>query len=63
MQAWNAVDGFFDGARDDHQHLVDGHHAVVDANDDAGKIGIRKNRNGNGEGEVSADEHQSDDQK
>src|SRR5439155_6999412 len=62
LQTGNAVDGFFDGARDDHQHLVDGHHTVVDANDDARKIRIGKDRNGNGEGEVSADQHQSNNQ-
>ena len=61
LQAGNTVDGFFDGTRDDYQHLVDGHHTVVNANDDARKVGVWENRNRNGEREVPANEHQNDD--
>ena len=60
LQTWDAVDGFLERARDDHEHLVDGHHAVVDADNHAGKIGVGKNGHRDGEREIGADEHQAD---
>ncbi len=46
-QAWDAVDGVLDGLGDRDLHLLNRHHAVVDANDDARKVGIGKDRDGN----------------
>jgi hypothetical protein len=53
-EAGDAVDGVFDGASDSDFHLLDGHDAVVDADDDPGKVGLRKNGDGDAEGEVNA---------
>ena len=39
VETRHAVDGLLDGARDGHHHLVDGHHAVVHADQHARKIG------------------------
>ncbi len=63
LQAGYAVDRLLDGPRDGHHHLVDGHHAVVHADDDAGKVGGGKHRDGNGEGHVNAGQRQDHDQK
>ena len=38
IQPLHGVHGLFDGPRDRHQHLVDGHHAVVHAHHDAREI-------------------------
>ena len=46
LETRNAVHGFFDGTSDGDQHLVDGHYAVVHTDDNAGKVRIRKNGNG-----------------
>jgi len=43
--------------------VVDGHHSVVNADDDARKIRVREDCNWNGEGKIRADEHEADDQK
>ena len=43
LQSGHAVDRLFDGTRDGDHHLVDRHHAVVDADDNARKIGGREN--------------------
>ena len=43
----DAVDGVLDGFGDGDLHLLDGHDAVIDADDDAGKVGLRKDRDGN----------------
>ena len=53
-EAGDAVDGVFDGAGDGDFHLLDGHDAVVDADDDAGEVGLRKDGDGDAEGEVNA---------
>ena len=53
---WHAVDGLFHRARDRDHHLIDRHHAVIDADHDAGKIRGRKNRDGNIEGLIAADQ-------
>ena len=45
-EAGDAVDGVFDGLGDGDLHLLDGHDAVIDADDDAGKIGLRKDGDG-----------------
>src|SRR5205807_7877737 len=62
-QARDTVDGFLQWTRDDHQHLVDGHHSVVNADDNARKIRVREDCHWNGEGQIRADEHEADDQK
>jgi len=61
LQTRHAVDGFFEMTRDSDEHLVDGHDSVINADDDAGKIGIRENGNRNRESEISADQSQSND--
>jgi hypothetical protein len=53
IQPGHRVDGLFDGPGDRDQHLVDGENAVVDAHHDARKIRLRKNRDRNGEREIS----------
>src|SRR5262249_10704071 len=62
LQAWDAVDGFFDGARDGDEHLVDGHDAVVDPDGDARKIGFGENGNGHRQRAISADCSEADNQ-
>ncbi len=44
-------------------HLIDGHDAVVDADQDAGKVGGGKYRDRNSERQIAADQRQSDGQK
>ena len=55
-QAGDAVDGVFDGLGDGDLHLLDGHDAVVDADDDAGEIGVGKDRDGDLKRSVDAGE-------
>src|SRR6185312_2442177 len=62
LQAGNAVDGFFEGAGDGDHHLVNGHHAVVHADDDTGEVGLREDGDGQGEGEIAADQGEGDDE-
>ncbi len=45
-EAGNAVDGVFNGLGDGDLHLLDGHDAVVDADDDAGEVCFRKDGDG-----------------
>ncbi len=45
-EAGNAVDGVLDGFGDGDLHLLDGHDAVIDADDDAGKVGLREDGDG-----------------
>src|SRR5262249_49331626 len=40
----------------------DRHHAVVHADHDAREIGVRKNRNGNAERQIAADQREANDQ-
>ncbi len=62
LEARDAIDGFFDRARDGDEHLVDGHDAVVHAYHDAGKIGRRKNGNGHREGAIATNDSEADNQ-
>ena len=62
-EAGDAVDGVFDGFGDGDLHLLDGHDAVIDADDDAGEVGLRedgdrdlKRRVDAGEGEREQEE-------
>ena len=45
-EAGDAVDGVFDGLGDGDLHLLDGHDAVVDADDDAREIGLGEDGDG-----------------
>ena len=63
LQARDIIHRFFDWSGDRHQHLVDGHDAVVHADHDAWEIGVRKNGNGNAERQITADQRQADNQK
>src|SRR6266852_3377679 len=63
QQTRHTVDGFFDRAGDHHEHLVNGHDAVVHADDNAWKIGVWKNGDGNLKCQKSAHQGQADDQK
>ena len=63
LQSGHAVYRLFDGTRDGDHHLVDRHHPVVHADDDTRKIGGRKNRDRNGEGEIGSGHHQNEDEK
>ena len=56
----NGVDGVFDGLGDEDLHLFDGHDAVVDADDDAGEVGLGKDGDGHLQGEVDAGESEDD---
>src|SRR5262249_30209856 len=58
----NAADGSLDWAGDSHEHLIDRHHAVVDADDDARKVSGRENGNWNTEKKISADKRQRNDE-
>ena len=58
LQSLHAVDGFFQRAGNRHHHLVDRHHAVVNADDHAREIRGREHRHGNGECQVAAHECQ-----
>ncbi len=53
-QAGNRVDGIFDGPGDHDFHLLDGHDTVVDADDDARKVGFREDGDGHLERQVNA---------
>ena len=52
-EAGDGVDRVFDGPGDGDFHLLDGHDAVVDTDDDAGEVGLRKNGDGDAEGEIN----------
>ena len=54
QQSRDAVHGLFDGPRHGHHHLVDGHDAVVDSDQDTRKIGGREDRDRNSEREIRA---------
>ena len=62
LQTRDAVYRFFNGPGDGDHHLVDGHDAVVDADQHARKIGGRKYGDRNGEGEISAQQAEREDQ-
>jgi hypothetical protein len=53
-QARHGVDRVFDGLGDGDLHLLDRHHAVVDADDHAGKVSWRKDGDRHLEGKVDA---------
>ena len=50
QQAGNAVDRFFERARNGDHHLIDGHHAVVNANQYPREVRLGKYGDGDGEG-------------
>src|SRR5437879_1487832 len=56
----DGVDGVCDGLGDEDLHLFDGHDAVVDANDDAGKVGFGKDGDGHAQGEIDACQAEDD---
>src|ERR1019366_2338547 len=58
VQPLHGVEGFLDGPRYRDQHLVDGHDAVIHADDHARKIGGRKDRHRDGERQVGPDRYQ-----
>ena len=60
LQPRYAVDGFFDRPRDGDHHLIGRHDAVVNANDDAGKICGRKDRDRDGERQVHSGHRQDE---
>ena len=62
-QSGHAVDGFLDGTGYGDRHLVDGHDAVVDRDQHARKIRGREDRHGDGEGEIRAQQTESQDEK
>ena len=55
------VDGFLERLGHGDQHLVDGEDAVIDADHDARKIGIRENRDGNSQSQVDSHRDQRQD--
>src|SRR5215469_17948437 len=62
LKARYAVYGFFERPRDGHEHLVNRHDAVVNANDDARKIRVGKNGDRDAESKISANKRKRDDQ-
>ena len=62
QQAGNAVDGVFDGLGDGDLHLLDRHDAVVDADDDARKVGLGKDGDRHLKGGVDAGEGEDDEE-
>ena len=57
-----AVDRVFDGLGDGDLHLLDRHDAVVDADDDAGEIGLREDGDRNTPGGVDPDQGEDDEE-
>ena len=62
LEARNAVDSFLDWTRDGDEHLVDGHDAVVDPDDDAREIGVGENGHWDRKGKIAAHQRQADNQ-
>ena len=62
LQARHAIYRLFDGPRDGNEHLVDGHDAVVHADDDARKIGVRKYGDRDRKSEVASHKRHADGQ-
>ena len=54
LKAGDGVDRVFNGLGDGDLHLLDGHDAVVDPDDDAGKVSSGKDRDGDLEREIDA---------
>jgi hypothetical protein len=63
LKAGNAVERFFQRTGDGDFHLIDRHHAVIDADDDAREIRRGENGNGDGESFVNAGRRQHQHQK
>ncbi len=63
FQPLHAVDRLLYRTRDRDHHLIDGHHAVVNADHDARKIRGRKNRNRNIECLISSDQRNHNNEK
>src|SRR6516164_4054257 len=62
LQAGNTVYSFFERAGNRDQHLIDRHDTVVDSDEDAWKVGVRKNGDRDAEGEISTNERKADGQ-
>ena len=61
-ESGDAVDGVLDGLGDGDLHLLDGHDTVVDADDDAGEVGLREDGDGYLEGTVDTGEGEDDEE-
>ena len=59
LDALHGAHGFLDGLRDGDQHLIDGRDPVIDADHDAGEVGLREDRDRYGERQVHAGRDQS----
>ena len=55
LQSLNAIDRFLDGPRNRHFHLVDGHDAIVHADDNSRKV--RRGKHGDRKGKSLVDSH------
>src|SRR5205823_13451597 len=62
LKAGDTVDSFFERSGDGHEHLVNRHDSVIDADDDARKIRVGENRDGNAKGKISAYQRERYDQ-
>ena len=63
LQTWHAIHPFLQGAGDGHHHLIDGHDAVIDGDQNAGEIGGGKHRDRNRKGDKGADQREGGNQK
>ena len=59
-EAGDGVDSVLDGLGDEDLHLFDGHDAVVDADDDAGKIRFGEDGDGHAQSEIDAAQSEDD---
>jgi hypothetical protein len=59
-EAGDGVNRVFDRLGDEDLHLFDGHDAVVDADDDAGEVGLGEDGDGYAQGKVDAGESEDD---
>ena len=62
QQPGNAIDRFFERARDGDHHLIDRHHAVVHADQYPREVGLGKYGDWDGEGEISSQQSERQDQ-
>ena len=63
LESGNAAHGLLDRTGDGHFHLLDGHDAVVDADDDAWEIRRRKHGYRKVERFVNSDDRQNDERR
>ena len=61
-QAGDGVDGVFNWLGDGDLHLFDGHHAVIDADHNAGEIGVGKDGDRDLVGGIDADDGEGDEE-